>query len=191
MDYAAYIEQYVLAEGFDYAAAVERIEVTYLDGNITLGDRDRLLALADERANPDSDLPDVTERIQGVEERCAALESILIMHGWISSDTCPLVTGERFQSSDQKRHTGDRVSMLLEGEETIRRYICKLNPTWEPKGTVYTPLGNAGSWYEITGKTEEEITAYMAAWVNKFPDFDGWVRDDVRALIQPVSEVNT
>lgn len=191
MDYAAYIEQYVLTDGFDYTAEVERIEVTYLDGNITLEERDRLLALADERASPDSDLPDVSERIQAVEERCAALENILITHGWMSSDACPLVTGERFQSADQKRHTGDRVSMLLEGEETVRSYICKLNPAWEPKGTAYTPLGNAGSWYEITGKTEDEITTYMTAWVNKFPDFRDWMQDDVRALLQPASEENT
>ncbi len=189
MDYAAYIEQYVLTEGFDYTAAVERIEVTYLDGNITLEERDRLFALADERASPYSDLPDVSERIQAVEERCAALEGILITHGWMSSDACPLVTGECFQSADQKRHTGDRVSMLPEGEETVRSYICKLNPAWEPKGTVYTPLGNAGSWYEITGKTEEEITAYMTAWVNKFPNFDGWARDDVRAMMPTSPEV--
>ena len=52
MNYAAYIEQYVLTDGFDYTAAVERIEVTYLDGNISLEERDRLLALADERASP-------------------------------------------------------------------------------------------------------------------------------------------
>ncbi|MGP1349930.1 MAG: hypothetical protein ACTTK0_09930, partial [Stomatobaculum sp.] len=60
-----------------------------------------------------------------------------------------------------------------------------------PKGTAYTPLGNAGSWYEITGKTEDEITTYMTAWVNKFPDFRDWMRDDVRALLQPASEENT
>lgn len=184
MDYKSYMEQYVLVDGFDYSAAEERIMVTYLDGKITLSERDQLLSLADKRANPDSVLPGVEERLAALENRIAGYEQMLILHGWTSAEDCPLVTGKRFLSADQKRHTGDRVSMLLDGEETVRTYICKLNPTWEEKGTAYTPLGNAGSWYEITGKTEETITEYLTSWVNKFPDFNRWVRKETASLVK-------
>lgn len=167
--------------GYDLEDLIRKIKAYHIGGDLTDEDRDELFAAA-AAANIAQELPDAQARMQAVEERLAALEADLIAHGWRTSEAWPLVTGTKFGSADSIRHTGDRVSMLPDGEETVRHYICKLNPTWEGRGTVYTPAGNAGSWWEATGKTEDEITAYLTAWVAKFPDFDGWTRDEIKAL---------
>lgn len=176
INYVNYLRNYVIKEDVPYEAAKEKIEVMYLDDNITLEEHDELLELADEVCSPYADLPENEVRISALEMDVRAIKERL---GMISSDDWPLVEGARFSSAADFRHTGDRVSMLLDGELTVRHYVCKLNDKWEEQGTAYTPLGNAASWNEFSlDATEAEIEQYLATWKAKFPDFDGWVRDN-------------
>ncbi len=173
MDYVSYLRNYVIIEETPYEKAKEKIEVMYLDDCITLEEHDELLELAEQVCSPFADLPENEVRITNIEQDILVIKERL---GMISSEIWPLVEGTRFTSSADFRHTGDRVSMLLEGENTVRHYVCKLNDRWEEQGTAYTPLGNANSWYEFSlDATEEEIEAYLTSWKARFPEFDGWV----------------
>lgn len=175
MDYYAYITSNVIASANRLRDVVERIDMVYLDGHITETQREELVAAAEETCMPDADLPGDGERIKALELRCAGIEGAMRRHGWIEDEAWPLVTGTRFSSADQFRHTGDRVSMLLDGEETVRHYVCKLNDRYEEKGTSYTPLGNPGSWKEFAlDAADAEISAFLEEWRAKFPGFTGW-----------------
>lgn len=174
MNYVTYLKSYVIKEGVPYETAKEKIEVMYLDGNITREEHDELLELADQICSPYADLPENEIRITAVEQDLQTIKERL---GMVSSELWPLVEGKKFTSSAEFRHTGDRVSMLLEGETQVRHYVCKLNDKWEEQGTAYTPLGNANSWKEFSlDATEEEIEEYITTWKSKFPEFEGWVR---------------
>lgn len=172
-----------ISAGITFVDAAEMIDVLLVRGRITAAQHSELMDYADTECKPDADLLPEIDRIKTLEARCAALEALCIEHGWLTSEDWPLVGGDKFASSDEIRHTGDRVAMLLVGEETVRHYICKLNPSWEPKGTAYTPQGNAASWWDCTGKTDAEITAYLTAWVAKYPDFTSWTRPWVAELV--------
>lgn len=153
--------------------------MVYLDGHITAEQREELVAAAEETCMPDADLPGDGERIKALELRCAGIEDAMRRHGWIEDEAWPLVAGTRFASADQFRHTGDRVSMLLDGEETVRHYVCKLNDRYEEKGTSYTPLGNPGSWKEFAlDATDADISAFLEGWRAKFPGFTGWANPE-------------
>ncbi len=153
--------------------------MVYLDGHITAEQREELVAAAEETCMPDADLPGDGERIKALELRCAGIEGAMRRHGWIEDEAWPLVAGARFASADQFRHTGDRVSMLLDGEETVRHYVCKLNDRYEEKGTSYTPLGNPGSWKEFAlDATDADISAFLEEWRAKFPGFAGWANPE-------------
>lgn len=128
------------------------------------------------RCAPESELPDDATRVANLEVRCAEYDRLFKQLGVVDDPEWPLVAGDKFESADAFRRTGDKVAMKLDGENAVRRYVCKLNPAWEEKGTNYTPLGNAASWWECTGKTEDEIAAYVAEWKSKFPGFTAWGR---------------
>jgi len=174
INYVNYLKTYVIRPETPFETAKEKVEVMYLDDNITLREHDELLSLAEEICSPYADLPENEVRITNIEQDLQAIKERL---GMINSDIWPLVEGTRFASSADFKHTGDRVSMLLEGEDQVRHYVCKLNDKWEEQGTAYTPLGNANSWKEFDlDASEEEIESFLAAWKSKFPEFDGWVR---------------
>lgn len=164
------------------------VDVLLARGRITAAQHAELMDQIAAVCTPVTDLPADEDRISALESRCAALEELCVTHGWLTSETWPLVEGLKFTSADEIRHTGDRVAMLLIGEETVRHYVCTLNPTWEPKGTAYTPLGNAPSWWNATGKSEDKIRARLLQQVQRYPDFTGWVRPEVAALVTPAPD---
>ena len=52
-----------------------------------------------------------------------------------------------------------------------------------------TPLGNGPSWWDATGKSDDEIRARLLQQVQRYPDFTGWVRPEVAALMPPVPDM--
>lgn len=173
-NYVDYLKNYVIKETVPYETAKEKIEVMYLDGNITLAEHDELLELADRVCSPFADLPANEVRITALEKDLQAIKERL---GMVSSDVWPLVTVKKFASAAEFRHTGDRVSVILDGETQVRHYVCKLSNNWEEQGTAYSPLGNMNPWKEFPlSASEEEISAFIAEWKAKYPDFTGWVR---------------
>ena len=62
------------AGGYDLADLLRRIDVLYVDGRLTDEEREALVGEARERAEPDAQLPSLTERVGALELRVAALE---------------------------------------------------------------------------------------------------------------------
>lgn len=165
-----------ITEATRYSDVVSKLNAYLCYDQITPEVYEEVAAYAQKRCAPESELPGDAARLAALETRCAGYDALFKRLGAMDDEEWPLVAGERFESADAFRHTGDRVSMKLEGEDTVRHYVCKLNPDWEQKGTAYTPLGNAASWWECTGKAEDEIAAYIADWKARSPDFTGWAR---------------
>ena len=174
INYVNYLKTYVIKETVPYETVKEKIEVMYLDGNITLAEHDELMTLADQVCSPFADLPENEARITAIEQDLQTIKERL---GMVSSELWPLVKVKKFTSSADFKHTGDRVSVLMEGETQVRHYVCKLTNNWEEQGTAYSPLGNLSPWKEFPlDASEEEISAFIEEWKAKYPDFTGWVR---------------
>ena len=64
----------IAAGGYDLADLLHRIDVLYAGGRLTDEEREELVGEACERAEPDAQLPSLTERVGALELRVAALE---------------------------------------------------------------------------------------------------------------------
>ena len=173
VNYRNLIEDQITSERFELADMQDMLKTAYYNADITKDDYEYLSDLLAEHYKPENALPNMATRMEAVEAQLLEVRKAV---GLVKDEKWPLVTGEKFTSSADAKHTGDRVAMKKNGEATVRHYFCRLNDKYEKKGTLYTPLGNAASWQEVSlSATDEEIEAMVKAVRDKFPDFHGWV----------------
>lgn len=67
----------ISAGGYDLDDLSHRIDVLYASGELSDAEREELRRLAEDGADPDAQLPDITERVSAIEMRVAAIEEKL------------------------------------------------------------------------------------------------------------------
>lgn len=189
MDYAKWLKERTILPDRPVDQVQEKIDKLWLEGSLTEEERDELRALADQICDHTGELPPDEERLTNLEKRAAEHEHYFVLLGMMPDEEWPLVTGNRFESADQAKHTGDKVAMKLPEEQTVRHYVCKLNPKYEEKGTLFTPAGNAASWKEFPVDADEStISDWLVTWRAKFPDFHSWVNYPETAEQEPTNQ---
>ena len=121
------------AGGYDLADLLHRIDVLYAGGRLTDEERETLVGEARERAEPDAQLPSLTERVGALELRVAALEQGTYQPSEPEGDP-EWPEWVRPTSKDTQYHKGDKVS--FEGAH----YVCNKN------NVVASPAENPKSW---------------------------------------------
>ena len=121
------------AGGYDLADLLHRIDVLYAGGRLTDDEREALVEEARERAEPDAQLPSLTERVGALELRVAALEQGTYQPSEPEGDP-EWPEWVRPTSKDTQYHKGDKVT--FEGV----RYVCNKN------NVVASPAENPKSW---------------------------------------------
>ena len=132
----------IAAGGYDLADLLHRIDVLYAGGRLTDEERETLVGEARDKAEPDAQLPSLTERVGAVEERLAELEARVtaIEDGTMTPGSQePPVEEEwpewvRPTSKDTRYHKGDKVT--FEGAH----YVCNKN------NVTASPAENPKSW---------------------------------------------
>ena len=123
------------AGGYDLADLLHRIDVLYAGGRLTDEEREALVDEARERAEPDAQLPSLTERVGALELRVAALEQGTYQPSEPEGDPeWPELV--RPTSKDEYYRKGDKVT--FEGA----RYVCDKN------NVVASPAEDPKSWKE-------------------------------------------
>ena len=122
------------AGGYDLADLLRRIDVLYVGGRLTDEEREALVGEARERAEPDAQLPSLTERVGALELRVAALEDGTYQPGEPEGDP-EWPEYVRPTSKDEYYHKGDQVTF----EDA--HYVCDKNnvvasPAEDPKSWV-------------------------------------------------------
>lgn len=121
------------AGGYDLADLLRRIDVLYVGGRLTDQERETLVGEARERAEPDAQLPSLTERVGALELRVAALEDGAYQPSEPEGDP-EWPEYVRPTSKDEYYHKGDKVT--FEGAH----YVCDKN------NVVASPAENPKSW---------------------------------------------
>ena len=121
------------AGGYDLADLLHRIDVLYAGGRLTDEEREALVEEARERAEPDAQLPSLTERVGALELRVAALEQDTYQPSEPEGDP-EWPEWVRPTSKDEYYRKGDKVT--FEGEH----YVCNKN------NVVASPAENPKSW---------------------------------------------
>lgn len=122
------------AGGYDLADLLHRIDVLYAGGRLTDEERETLVEYARERAEPDAQLPSLTERVGALELRVAALEDGTYQPSEPEGDP-EWPDWIRPTSKDEYYRKGDKVT--FEGT----RYVCNKNnvtasPAEDPKSWI-------------------------------------------------------
>lgn len=122
------------AGGYDLADLLRRIDVLYVGGRLADEEREALVGEARERAEPDAQLPSLTERVGALELRVAALEQGEYQPSEPEGDP-EWPEYVRPMSKDEYYHKGDQVA--FEGAH----YVCDKNnviasPAEDPKSWV-------------------------------------------------------
>lgn len=125
------------AGGYDLADLLRRIDVLYVNGRLTDDEREALVGEARERAEPDAQLPSLTERVGAIELRVAALEQGTYQPSEPEGDP-EWPEYVKPTSKDEYYHKGDKVSF------NGKRYVCNKNnvtalPAEDPKSWVEQP----------------------------------------------------
>ena len=123
----------IAAGGYDLADLLHRIDVLYAGGRLTDEERETLVGEARERAEPDAQLPSLTERVGALELRVAALEQGTYQPSEPEGDP-EWPEWVRPTSKDTQYHKGDKVT--FEGV----RYVCNKN------NVTASPVENPKSW---------------------------------------------
>lgn len=121
------------AGGYDLADLLRRIDVLYVGGRLTDEEREELVGQAREKAEPDAQLPSLTERVGALELRMAALEQGTYQPSEPEGDP-EWPEWVRPTSKDEYYHKGDKVT--FEGEH----YVCNKN------NVTASPAENPKSW---------------------------------------------
>ena len=121
------------AGGYDLADLLHRIDVLYAGGRLTDEEREMLVGEARERAEPDAQLPSLTERVGALELRVAALEQGTYQPSEPEGDP-EWPEYVRPTSKDEYYRKGDKVT--FEGAH----YVCNKN------NVVASPAENPKSW---------------------------------------------
>ena len=121
------------AGGYDLADLLHRIDVLYAGGRLTDEERETLVGEARERAEPDAQLPSLTERVGALELRVAALEQGTYQPSEPEGDP-EWPEYVRPTSKDEYYRKGDKVT--FEGAH----YVCNKN------NVVASPAENPKSW---------------------------------------------
>lgn len=119
--------------GYDLSDLLHRIDVIYVSGQLTDQEREDLVGEARERAEPDAQLPSLTERVGALELRVAALEQGTYQPSEPEGDP-EWPEWVRPTSKDTQYHKGDKVT--FEGV----RYVCNKN------NVTASPAENPKSW---------------------------------------------
>ena len=123
----------IAAGGYDLADLLHRIDVLYAGGRLTDEERETLVGEARERAEPDAQLPSLTERVGALELRVAALEQGTYQPSEPEGDP-EWPEWVRPTSKDEYYRKGDKVT--FEGV----RYVCNKN------NVTASPAENPKSW---------------------------------------------
>lgn len=141
---------------YSLADITQRIMTVYAKGYLTVEEMDELLELAQENANPDYQLPDVTTRVGNLETRVAALESLV--------DTLSATVGT---SGDQSGASGD-------GQQSEDD---KFPPYVKPTSSdMYYSKGKGITWTD--GKHYQALRDRLAGGPDIYPHWWAYVDDD-------------
>lgn len=121
------------AGGYDLADLLHRIDVLYAGGRLTDEEREALVGEARDKAEPDAQLPSLTERVGALELRVAALEDGAYQPSEPEGDP-EWPEYVRPTSKDEYYRKGDKVT--FEGA----RYVCNKN------NVVASPAENPKFW---------------------------------------------
>lgn len=120
--------------GYDLSDLLHRIDVIYVSGQLTDQEREDLVGEARERAEPDAQLPSLTERVGALELRVAALEQGTYQPSEPEGDP-EWPEWVRPTSKDEYYHKGDKVTF------GGKHYVCNKNnvttsPAEDPKSWI-------------------------------------------------------
>ena len=121
------------AGGYDLADLLRRIDVLYAGGRLTDDERETLVVEARDKAEPDAQLPSLTERVGALELRVAALEQGTYQPSEPEGDP-EWPEWVRPTSKDEYYRKGDKVT--FEGAH----YVCNKN------NVTASPAENPKSW---------------------------------------------
>ena len=119
--------------GYDLADLLHRIDVLYAGGRLTDEERETLVGEARDKAEPDAQLPSLTERVGALELRVAALEQGTYQPSEPEGDP-EWPEWVRPTSKDEYYRKGDKVT--FEGAH----YVCNKN------NVVTSPAEDQKSW---------------------------------------------
>ena len=123
----------IAAGGYDLADLLRRIDVLYAGGRLTDEEREALVGEARDKAEPDAQLPSLTERVGALELRVAALEQGTYQPSEPEGDP-EWPEWVRPTSKDEYYRKGDKVT--FEGAH----YVCNKN------NVTASPAENPKSW---------------------------------------------
>ena len=123
----------IAAGGYDLADLLRRIDVLYAGGRLTDEEREALVGEARDKAEPDAQLPSLTERVGALELRVAALEQGTYQPSEPEGDP-EWPEYVRPTSKDEYYRKGDKVT--FEGAH----YVCNKN------NVTASPAENPKSW---------------------------------------------
>ena len=126
---------------FELADFLDKLDVLWIQGDISKEEREALTGEARERADPERSMPALAERVGALELRCAAIEEALVSIGGGSGEE-PETSEEwpewvRPTSKDTQYNKGDKVT--FEG----RRYTCVKN------NVTASPAENPKQWKAV------------------------------------------
>ena len=125
----------VIEQGrFELADLLAKIDTEWVLSALTDGEREELIELAREHANPDNGLPGIADRVSALEIRVAALEQASGNTGTVADDEWPEYV--KPTSKDGYYNKGDKIT--FEG----KHYTCAKNnvansPAELPKAWKY------------------------------------------------------
>ena len=128
------VKQSIMGGAFELTDLLHRIDVLYASAALTDEEREQIIELAREHANPDNGLPGIADRVSALEIRVAALEQASGDNDTVADDEWPEYV--KPTSKDEYYNKGDKIT--FEG----KHYTCAKNnvansPTELPKSWKY------------------------------------------------------
>lgn len=128
------VKQSIMGGAFELANLLHRIDVLYASAALTDEEREKLIELAREHANPDNGLPGIADRVSALEIRVAALEQASGDNDTVTDDEWPEYV--KPTSKDEYYNKGDKITF------NGKHYTCAKNnvansPAELPKSWEY------------------------------------------------------
>lgn len=111
---------------FDLSAMIDKINRHNIMGSLTDDERDKLVNLAREKANPAGGL-DVMKKLQEMEERIRALEAYHAADGGTAETVDEYVPGKWYSAGDKVAFEGKRYVCIAPAD-----YVCVWSPAEYP-----------------------------------------------------------